>query len=521
MFEGEVRPVKIPRFEGDAPAVRWRELLALIAIVVCWDLAIYHGGGFSGWALVMAATPLLLTLGAARRVKDQTLYVLLPLIAVLAGRIVWCGSVEGSFVGLALVVAAAMALSGVRPYFENWMMFVLQIPGSTFGGIGDYGRAGANIKGMPRSMWATVGLPVIALALFATIFLKANPEEWVWFGERMSEFFQQWREFLPAPLEVLFWGVVGGIAIAWLRPGWVHRYLTRAGEQSQPASDTLPASLYQGYRNTLVPVIALFSAYLAYEFYQIINRVFPEGFHYSGYSHEGAFWLTVALALSTIMLSTIFQGSTLNHPRIARLKKLAWVWSGLNLLLAAAVFRRLYIYIEFNGMTRMRVVAILGVAAVIAGFALVLAKIVWNKSFLWLFRRQIWAVSLAAYLYVALPVDVWVNQFNVNQVLSGNLAPSVQIAMHPTSSEGLLQLAPLLECEDDVIREGVRGILALQLAEFEDPAARAFRRHWHWSDYQIADERLKAQLAELQVEPNRSLDGHRVQAFKNYAYQWW
>lgn len=515
-----------PRFVGDAPAVRKREVLALVAIIICWDQAIYQGGGFAGWGLVLAATPLLLALGAVQRVKDQTIYVLLSLIAVLAVRMLWCGSVDDVLVGMMLLVAAAMTVSGVRPYLENSAMFLLQIPGSTFGGIGDYAHAGANVKGMPRSMWVTVGLPALALVLFATIFLRANPDEWILLGRRLGEFFEQWREYLPTPIEVIFWAFVGGIALAWLRPGWVHRFLTRAGEQSRPASDTLPTTLYQGYRNTLVTVIALFSAYLAYEFHQMATRVFPAGFHYSGYSHEGAFWLTVALALSTIILSTIFQGSTLNHPQIRRLKSLAWIWSALNLLLAVAVFYRLSIYIAYNGMTRMRVVAILGVAAVIAGFALVLAKIVWNKSFLWLFRRQIWAVSLAAYLYVVLPVDYWVNQFNVDQILSGNLAPSVQIAMHPTSSEGLLQLAPLLECEDEVIREGVRGLLALRLDQFKYPfSSRWYRANAgsHWSFYQIADEQLQSQLAGLPLAPDRPLDDHRnaAQQFKDYAYQWW
>ena len=508
-----------PRFEGNPPAVRWLELFALLSIVVAWDLSIYHGGGFAGWGLVLVVTPLLLALGAARRGWDCTTRVLFPLLVVLAARLVWCGSVTTALVGLVLLVAAAMALSGLRPYLENWGMFLFSVPGSMFGGLGDYARSTKNIKGCPPSMWVTVGLPALALVLFATIFLRANPDHWTWIGGQLSEFFQQWREYLPTSLEVAFWVLVAGVAIAWLRPGWLHRYCTRAGEEPRPATGGLSLPLYQGYRNTLITVIALFSAYLAFEFHTLWFRQFPEGFHYSGYSHEGAFWLTVALALSTLMLSTIFQGATLNHPQVGRLKTLAWIWSGLNLLLAAAVFHRLFIYIEFNGMTRMRVVAMLGVLAVIAGFALVLAKITWNKSFLWLFRRQIWAVSLAAYLFVVLPVDLWVNQFNVRQVLSGNLAPSVQIAMHPTSSEGQLQLAPLLECDDAIIRDGVRGLLALQLDRIE----RRTPRESHWSEYQFADELLSSQLAKVDGLDETSADGHRlaVQAFKDYAFQWW
>ena len=56
-------------------------------------------------------------------------------------------------------------------------------------------------------------------------------------------------------------------------------------------------------------------------------------------------------------------------------------------------------------MTRMRVVALLGMTSVVVGFLLVLWKIAHNRGFLWLLRRHILTVALAAYLYLVSPVD--------------------------------------------------------------------------------------------------------------------
>ncbi len=98
------------------------------------------------------------------------------------------------------------------------------------------------------------------------------------------------------------------------------------------------------------------------------GREFPRGFHYSGYAHEGAAWLTLALAMATAGLSLVFAGRTLADPRLAVLRRWGNVWAIQNLLLAVAVYHRLHIYIGFNGMTRMRTVGIFGISCVVAGF---------------------------------------------------------------------------------------------------------------------------------------------------------
>ena len=322
---------------------------------------------------------------------------------------------------------------------------------------------------MPRWRWAGIGflsiaLPLAAFVAFSILFILANPDLLDSFGQRIERIltaFREWLiEFSPHPLEMMFWLAIGWIAIGMLRP-LLSRPLFEELEMSERNGKEVavagaPSSFYAAARNTLVTVLMLFAIYLLFEFKTLWFRTFPDGFYYAGYAHQGAAWLTVALALATVVLSLVFRGSILRDPRLVQLRRLAWLWSLENILLAIAVYHRLYIYVGFNGMTRMRIVGILGISSVLIGFLLVVWKIARNRGFLWLVRRHMWTVALAVYLYGVLPVDWIVIDYNVRRILSGDSAPSVQITEHPISSEGVLRLAPLLECDDTLVREGVR-----------------------------------------------------------------
>src|SRR5688572_10759528 len=111
-------------------------------------------------------------------------------------------------------------------------------------------------------------------------------------------------------------------------------------------------------------------------------------------------------------------------------------------------------------MTRMRVIGQFGISAVLVGFILVIWKIVHRRSFGWLVQHQLWTVAIATYLFALTPVDLLVHKFNVRQILAGDLAPSVQMTEHPVNTEGLLVLESLIDCEDPIIRNGVRAMLA-------------------------------------------------------------
>ncbi|MFT5526494.1 MAG: hypothetical protein ACI9HK_004471, partial [Pirellulaceae bacterium] len=184
---------------------------------------------------------------------------------------------------------------------------------------------------------------------------------------------------------------------------------------------------------------------------------------------------------------------------------------------------RLFIYVDFNGMTRMRVVGLFGMSAVVVGFILVLYKIARGRKFLWLIRGHLWTLAIAIFLYALTPVDLLVTKYNVTRILTGDPAPSVQISVHPISSEGVLQLFPLLDCENKHIRDGVRAMLASRHLDAEELAKERIR--YGWTMHQISDEMVlqqlrgaKAKWAEYESKTER---GAELKRFHKYAYRWY
>ncbi|MBC8114001.1 MAG: DUF4173 domain-containing protein [Candidatus Saccharimonas sp.] len=528
----DVPPPGLPQFDPpervlppfDQPPVVRRELIALMLLIAICDLTIYRGRGYAGFGALFVVAPLLLLVGTVRRTFDRSGWVLAPLLLLLAMRLVWCGSTLAVAVGFALLCGFAMTLSGLRPHVLQAVVFATHAISAGHRGLHHYSQAlGRFSPAIFRANWFAIVLPVVTLFAFGTIFVMANPDLVKSFSSGLTwivEGLERWIESVQW-LEILFCIGVGWLCVGLLRPD-VRQVATSDGPD-YVSVEPVKSPLYEAFRNTLVMVIGLFAVYLVFEFLTLWFRVFPKGFHYSGYAHEGAAWLTVALGLATLMLSVIFRDTLLDDPRLPWLRKLAWAWSVENLLLAAAVFNRLFIYVGFNGMTRMRVIGLLGVASVVVGFLLVVWKIVHNRNFVWLIRRQLWTVSFAAYLYAVLPVDAFVNQYNVRRILAGDPAPSVQISEHPTSSEGLLCLSPLLECSDEIIRDGIRALLDQTLEEAEVKAVE--QQMLGWTAVQGADQRLLAHLRPRPGDPVKPTDlaqrAAALERFRKYAYQWY
>lgn len=382
------------------------------------------------------------------------------------------------------------------------------------------------IGGPKKAIWLRFGLPAVVVLGFAIIFLMANPHEARTFFDGLGRIWNKlWlnlRDLFPPASEFFFWLGTAMVAAGLLRPTALLQIFppVEAREQEVPVSES---PMLIPFRNTLIAVITLFAAYLVFEFSSLWGRTFPKGFYYAGYAHEGAAWLTVALALATVVLSMIFRGDVIRDQRLPGLRRLAWIWSVENLLLAVAVYHRLLIYVGFNGMTRMRTVGFLGMTAVVGGFALVVWKITRNRGFLWLIQRQMWTLSAALLLYVVLPVDLLVHTYNVRRVLAGDLAPVVQISVHPIDTGGLVALRPLLECDDEIIRRGIGALLAEREAAIAPtgPAGNLFG----WTRFQLSERLLRHQMTAAPVPPPLRDNGAErelaLRRFHEYAYQWY
>lgn len=537
---GAMHEVPVPRDKletiadsaaGCEPPVRLRELLAVAGLVALADATIYRGQGFAGPAVLFFAAPVLLLWGAPRCRRTIDLGIVGLMLLLLSAALVWCGSIGHLPIGAGLLVAFAMILAGMRPYVVDVFLFscVTLVTGGA--GLSKHLLSLERFTAfVPRFASLKVILPLTAVLGFGTIFICANPDEAQaigrWLTSVWSSLWASLRDVVPTGPEFLLW-----VATAWIAGGLLRPLVSRSvfaapsnrDSDGSAATPLFESPLYAAFRNTLVAVIGLFAVYLVFEFKTLWFRVFPKGFYYAGYAHEGAAWLTAALGLATVVLSGIFRAAILDDPRVPQLKKLAWLWSVENVLLAVAVYHRMYIYVCFNGMTRMRTVGLLGITAVLAGFLLVVWKIVHRRGFVWLINRQLWTLAAAVYLYAILPVDVVVHAYNVRRILAGDIAPSVQISVHPIDSGGILVLQPLVNCKDALISEGIRAMLAERAARAE--ALERQQGGQNWTSFQLADHLLAEQLRRVEPDWAPYAEAGKRQAalmrFRSYAYQWY
>lgn len=512
---------------AEQPAVGWHELISLLTTVALADLAIYRGHGYAGWAAILAAVPVLLLVGSTRRAGGLTPLMIGLMLWAIALRLVWCGGPLAVGVGLVLLPAYVLALGGRVPYLFDGLAVMARLVVAGCLGVAAYGRDVLKFcRRFVPSQWVATALPLGVGSLFAAVFLMANPDLVSEFNHRLSALIEALRDWI---IQYSAWEALFCLGVAWAAIGLLRPLLPRLASASLPQprsvtpSEPAPAPLYAALRNTLLMVIGLFGAYLIFEFRTLWFRDFPKKFHYSGYAHEGAAWLTIALALATAVLSLIFRGRIQHDPRIGRLRTLAAIWSAESLILSVAVYHRLFIYVGYNGMTRMRFVGYFGVTAVVVGFLLVVVKIARQKDFGWLLQRHLWTLALAVFLFAITPVDYLAMRYNVQRVLSGDPAPSVQFSVQPLNAEALLTLPPLLACENETVRAGIQALLTDRQMKAEEIA-----RHpagGHWTAFQLANHKFLRQLqASLPVRPDRPADAARQNAwerFRAYAYQWY
>lgn len=510
-----------------------REIVALVAIVVLADLTIYRGAGFAGLALLFVLGPLLLLLGTQRPAVRLEVVVVGLMLALLAFRLIWQGSVLGIICGGVLIIALTMGLRGLPPYFTVLLAGLGQLFVAGIFAVAEYGRQLAAIAPrLPRFVWLNVLLPLAAVTVFGTLFILANPDLVQSISSNLRRFIDHltgwWLDLEYHLPEIAFIIVAAYVVLGLLRPivsqsNLFRGQLTFDVPYAEVVDRPEPSRLYAAIRNMLAALIVLFAVYLTFEFATLWFREFPKGFHYSGYAHRGAAWLTAALATVTLVLSIIFRGAVLRDPRLARLKLLAGIWTIESFVLALTVYHRMYIYIDFNGMTRMRTVGLFGITTVIIGLALVVWKVAQGRDFLWLIHRQLWALAAAVLVFAITPVDYLVHSYNARQILAGDLAPSVQISVHPISSEGFLVLLPLTHSSEPAIREGVKAMLAQQ--EIEAAKREKERQRLGWTSFQWGDrilhDRLGREAANWRDYRDAKSRDAAIQRFKDYAYQWY
>ncbi len=159
-------------------------------------------------------------------------------------------------------------------------------------------------------------------------------------------------------------------------------------------------------------------------FYLWCGKKLPAGISYADYAHRGAYPLIfTALLAGAFAIAATTPGSEAAKSRI--LKILVLLWIGQNLLLVLSSIRRLDIYVQVYSLTELRFAALIWMLLVATGLVLIVSRILFNRSNLWLIRANVVALVLTLYGCAFTNIEGVVSMYDVRHCreITGTGAP--------------------------------------------------------------------------------------------------
>jgi len=460
---------------------RPRELLAVLTLIVVADVAFYGAAPeISAWgaAGALVVIPLVVLLAARARRWEARAFVTMAALAALAMRCAYAPSLFALTMGAlgvgALAIVTRIPGAAVADVLVSLATTALTAPRrilAAHAGLravlgGHRARAGERV--------AQVVVPLGVLALFVGIFGLANPLVARGIAATLRAL------TLPAPSRALLWMGALVCAILLVRPAW--RGLSRgsAAVATEGAADghvTLA-------RNVLLVTNAAFLVENVLDATYLWAGSPPPGMSERAYAHQGAAWLTVAMALMTVVVGVLFRGPLAHDPKARSVRAIALVWLGQGIVLALGAHRRLFIHVQTSGVSSARLLGAFGTTLVAASVVLIGIKLFRRRSFVWLVRQMGDTIALGLVAFVLLPSHQLSAAWNLRRVMAHEYQPLVHVEEEVREAESAPLFLPMLNHDDERIR---RGIAALLLDERD--ALRKARASLRPSDVSLADTR--------------------------------
>lgn len=116
-------------------------------------------------------------------------------------------------------------------------------------------------------------------------------------------------------------------------------------------------------------------------------------------------------------------------------------------------------YIDYNGLTRLRIVGLYGILLIVVGLSVMVWKVGRSQSFMWIIRRDLLAFWAALVILALTPRDTICWKYNASRVMDGDLKPLALLTVQKISPEGYPPLLRLLDHREAWVREGVAAFL--------------------------------------------------------------
>ena len=365
-------------------------LVVILGDCLFWQLGQWGGvQGLFGFGLIAA---LLIARPAVRR--DWRARIALGWAALYALAQLWDPS-PLAFALFWLALGFATLLPGTARFDDGWRWFQRLLAHgfkALFGPLIDLTILSRVRARRPVARWGLRrGLPVLVLPLlgtvmFAGLFAQANPViERALAALALPE--PDWRVvprmILWGLLLLLVWGVLRARP-----PRRLFATFDGTGEMALPGISLASVTL------SLIAFNALFALQNALDAAYLSGLVrLPAGITLADYAHRGAYPLIVtALLAALFVLVTLRPGSSTAAAPLVR--RLVTLWIAQNLVLVASAALRTWDYVEAYSLTVLRLSALLWMALVAVGLALVLWRMLAEKRASWLINANLASAGL-------------------------------------------------------------------------------------------------------------------------------
>jgi len=430
---------------------------------------VFHPGSEVGGMLGVFALAMLVAVIATRSVVLRSVPARIALLAAAAYALVLIDDPNP----LALLLfAVALSLATLLPQraFDHALRWVPRLvwhgltaiarPVRDIAWSSAAGRRRGGTRG-PRAIAAMLVLPVVGSVLFLTLFANANPV----IGQAFD------RVALPDLVTVIWRGLFGGLVFtatwAMLRPRLPHAMFgDTAFDGDRARYDAGLAAIV----TSLVAFNAIFAMQNALDVaFLWSGAALPAGVTMAGYAHRGAYALIVAALLAAMfVLGTLRPGSAAANSPMARI--LVTVWIVQTLLLVASSALRLFDYIEAYSLTTLRLAALLWMALVATGLALILWRLLAGRSAGWLINANALAAALVLSLCSAMDLGATAAAWNARVALrQGRDGPPLDLChLERLGPSGLIALATLeRHAASPVLRDRLAFLRDKALADTE------------------------------------------------------
>lgn len=405
----------MPNSIPDRPRLKRHFAPLLLALLVILADQLFFGQepGINRFLFCFLLVPALVFLGRPSSRARVLPFAALAIAAMLP--MIEAPTLSSQIVAGVAVTLLALAAAGLLPRVPAAIPAVLArlmlaLPGRAIQGTGRLLTA-QTIPATARGIGTELRFWILPLALglvFVGLFAGANP-----LIERALAAIDLAALLSYFDFErTLFWLFTAGFVWVLLRPRLARRCCRRRGETGDRFSSPLLLS-----EPVLHRALALFNVLFMVQTFLDLAYLWgglelPQGVSHAQYAHRGAYPLVVtALLAAFFVLVAIRPGAAGVTSRLIR--RLIYLWILQNILLCFSAILRLDLYVEAYSLTGMRIAAGLWILLVAVGLALILMRILWNRSNAWLFATN--GASLLVVLYGVAVIDIpaFVANYNV------------------------------------------------------------------------------------------------------------